>query len=486
MGPLGSPSTPRPLPMEQLSGLDATFINMETRNAPTHISSLMIYDQSTAPEGRVTFKGILSNIESRLHLARCFRQKIVRVPLGFDHPYWIEDADFDLEFHVRHIALPTPGDWRQLCIQTARLHARPLDLGKPLWEMYVIEGLDQVEGLPPGCFGILTKIHHAAIDGVSGMEIQAATHDLELDGKPEPPMSPWIAESEPSLVELAVRSTINNIQQPFRFAQILSEAAPPAIKAYMERVREQDDHEGSAEVPRTRFNGRVSPHRVFEAASFSLSDVKQIRKRVEGATVNDVILAVVGGGLRKYLEHHMELPLETLSAFAPISTRTNDQAGTAGNQVSGMLVALHTDEVAPLRRIEKVYRNTTNSKELTQAVGARSMTDVTQTMPGALAGIAGRLVARTGLMSRLKPITHCVVTNVPGPQVPMYFTGAKMVASFGLGLPMEGIGLFHAVMSYNGAITVSVTGCRDQMPDPTFYAECIEASFRELRAEAVT
>ena len=472
--------------MEQLSALDATFINMETRNAPTHISGLNIYDQATAPGGLVTFKSILANLESRLHLARCFRQKIVRVPFGFDHPYWIEDPDFDLEFHVRHIALPKPGDWRQLCIQVARLHARPLDLGKPLWEMYVIEGLDQVEGLPPGCFAVLTKIHHAAIDGVSGVEMTAATHDLEVDGKPEPPEAPWVAESEPSVLELGIRATVNNVQQPFRFAQILGEAAPPAIRGYFEAAAARDEEdEAPAEVPRTRFNGKVSPHRVFEAASFDLKDVKQIRKRVEGCTVNDVILATVGGALRKYLEQHMELPLETLSAFAPISTRTADQAGTAGNQVSGMFVAIHTDEVDPVKRLEKVYRSTQSSKQMTEAVGARTMTDVTQTMPGALAGIAGRLVARTGLMSRLTPVAHCVVTNVPGPQVPLYFTGAKMVGSFGLGLPMEGIGLFHAVLSYNGAITVSVTACRQQMPDPSFYAQCLEESFRELREASV-
>jgi len=472
--------------MEQLSGLDATFINMETRNAPTHISGLCIYDQATAPGGKVTFKGILSNIESRLHLASCFRQKIVRVPFGFDHPYWIEDPDFDLEFHVRHIALPKPGDWRQLCIQTARLHARPLDLGKPLWEMYVIEGLDHVEGLPQGCFAVLTKVHHAAIDGISGMEMTAATHDLEVDGQPTPAETPWVAESEPSLLELGIRATVNNVQQPFRFARILSEAAPPAIRGYMEAAAARgEDDEPPAEVPRTRFNGRVSPHRVFEAANFDLADLKQIRKRVEGSTVNDVILATVGGALRKYLERHLELPREPLSAFAPVSTRTADQAGSAGNQVAGMFVTLHTDEPDPVRRLEKVYRTTQSSKEMSEAVGARSMTDVTQTMPGALAGIAGRLIARTGLMSRLTPVAHCVVSNVPGPQVPLYFTGARMVASFGLGLPMEGIGLFHAVLSYNGAITVSVTSCREQMPDPSFYVQCLEESFRELREASV-
>jgi len=472
--------------MEQLSGLDATFINMETRNAPTHISGLCVYDQATAPGGKVTFKGILSNIESRLHLARCFRQKIVRVPLGFDHPYWIEDPDFDLEFHVRHIALPKPGDWRQLCIQTARLHARPLDLGKPLWEMYVIEGLDDVEGLPEGCFAVLTKVHHAAIDGISGMEMTAATHDLEVDGQPAPAETPWVAESEPSLLELGIRATVNSVQQPFRFARILSEAAPPAIRGYLEAAAARgEDDEPPVEVPRTRFNGSVSPHRVFEAASFDLGDVKQVRKRVEGSTVNDVILATVGGALRKYLEKHLGLPRDPLSAFAPVSTRTADQTGSAGNQVAGMFVTLHTDEPDPVRRLEKVYRTTQSSKEMSEAVGARSMTDVTQTMPGALAGIAGRLIARTGLMSRLTPVAHCVVSNVPGPQVPLYFTGARMVASFGLGLPMEGIGLFHAVLSYNGAITVSVTSCREQMPDPSFYAQCLEESFRELREASV-
>lgn len=470
--------------MEQLSGLDAAFINLETKNAPTHISGLNIYDQSTAPGGLVTFKGILSNIESRLHLARCFRQKIVRVPFGFDHPYWIEDPDFDLEFHVRHIALPRPGDWRQLCIQVARLHARPLDLGKPLWEMYVIEGLDEVEGLPPGCFAVLTKIHHAAIDGISGVEMTAATHDLEVDGKPEPPTEPWVPESEPSVLELSMRAIANNTSQPLRFARILGEAAPPVIRAAVEASR-RDDGEAPAEVPRTRFNGSVSPHRVFEASSFSLDEIKQIRKCVEGCTVNDVILSIVGGTLRRYLEHHLELPIESLSAFAPISTRRADEAGKAGNQVSGMFVTLHTDERDPVRRLEKVYRTTQSSKEMTKAVGARTMTDVTQTMPGALAGLSGRLIARTGLMSAMRPVTHCVVSNVPGPQMPLYFTGARMVACFGLGLPMEGIGLFHAVLSYDGNITVSVTACREQMPDPGFYAECLEASFRELREAAV-
>ena len=140
---------------------------------------MWIYDQSSAPGGKVTFKGILDHVGSRLHVSRTFRQRLVEVPLGLDHPYWIEDPDFDLEYHVRHIALPRPGDWRQFCIQVARLHSRPLDRSRPLWEMYVIEGLDDVDGLPAGSFAIMTKIHHAAIDGVTLLEITSALHDLD-------------------------------------------------------------------------------------------------------------------------------------------------------------------------------------------------------------------------------------------------------------------------------------------------------------------
>ncbi|MHA7838997.1 MAG: WS/DGAT/MGAT family O-acyltransferase [bacterium] len=466
--------------MEQLSGMDAAFLNMETARAPLHISGLSIYDQSSAPGQRVTFKGILANLERRLPLARCFRQRVVMAPLALDHPYWIQDPDFDLEFHVRHIALPRPGDWRQLCIQVARLHARPLDLAKPLWEMYVIEGLDGVEGLPRDSFAILTKIHHCAIDGISGVEITAAIHDLEPDVGPPEVEDRWRPEPEPTLVEMALRTTINGFRQPVRFARVLGKVAPPALRAVWER-REGTEEPTNGRVPRNRFNGRVSPHRVFDAKTFSLADVKQIRKAIEGATVNDVVLSVCGGAMRGYLEAHGELPNETLSAFAPISVRTDEQSGTAGNQVSGMIVAMHTDVADPVERLEKVRESTRQSKAMTKAVGARSLTDVTQFMPGALAGISGRLVARTGMMSRLNPIAHAVVTNVPGPQFPLYFTRARMVGSFGLGLPLDGMGLFHAILSYDGQISMAVTSCREMMPDPGFYAECLESAFNALR-----
>ena len=268
--------------MQQLSGLDASFLYFETSNAPTHIGSFAIYDQSSAPGGRVTFKGILANVERRLHLARCFRQKLVHAPFDLDHPYWIEDPDFDIEFHIRHIALPHPGDWRQLCIQAARIHARPLDLSKPLWEMYVIEGLDNVDGVPPDSFAVLTKIHHAAIDGVSGAELAAAIHDLEPEAEPPAPEKPWIPERDPNLVELSLRTTVSNLKNPFRIARMLRRSAPGLSRLL--RGDPADEVENSGPVPRTRFNAAVSPHRVVEGREFSLQEIRDIRKRVPRRT----------------------------------------------------------------------------------------------------------------------------------------------------------------------------------------------------------
>ncbi len=468
--------------MQQLSGMDASFLYFETRNAPTHIGSFAIYDQGTAPGGRVTFKGILANVERRLHLARCFRQKLVKVPLDLDHPYWIEDADFDLEFHVRHVALPQPGDWRQLCIQAARIHARPLDLARPLWEMYVIEGLDNVEGVPPGAFAVLTKIHHAAIDGVSGAELTGAIHDTTPDAEPPLPPTPWVAEREPTTLELAARTTWNNVQSPFRFVRVMAQTAPGLMNLF--RSSPEREVEGSGPAPRTRFNGTVSPHRVIGGRSFSLQDIRDIRKRVPGATVNDVILAVCSGALRRYLVAHDELPEESLVAMAPISVRSEDESGSAGNKVSMMSVTLFSDESVPLERLRKVHRGTRASKATAEAVGARTLTDVSQFVPGALAGLAARLYTRLGLANAVRPFLNTVITNVPGPQIPLYFSGSRMVGFYGMGPVMDGMGLIHPVFSYSGRISISFTACRDMLPDPAFYAECLQAAFDELREAA--
>jgi WS/DGAT/MGAT family acyltransferase len=336
--------------------------------------------------------------------------------------------------------------------------------------------------VPAGSFAVLTKIHHAAIDGVSGAELTAAIHDTAADAEPEPPRKPWVPERPPSGLELSLRTAFNNVRQPFRFARVMSQTVPPIARAL--RAQAGVDVEGAGPVPRTRFNGTVSQHRVVGGRVFSLQDIRDIRKRVPGATVNDVVLAVCSGALRRYLERHGELPAESLVAMAPISVRSESQRGTAGNQVSAMAATLFTQVADPLERLARVYRGTQGSKATANALGARTMVDISQVVPGTLSGLAARLYVRLGLANRVQPFLNTVITNVPGPQVPLYFTGAKMVALYGIGPVMDGMGLIHPVFSFSGRISISFSACREQLPDPAFYADCLQASFDELLAAA--
>ncbi|MDG1945470.1 MAG: wax ester/triacylglycerol synthase family O-acyltransferase [Halioglobus sp.] len=465
--------------MKQLTGLDASFLYMETANAPMHISGLSIYDQSTAPGGLVRFKDIVKNTNNRLMGLPVMTQKLVNVPMNLDHPYWVTDGAYDPEFHIRHIALPKPGDWRQLCILISRLHARPLDRAHPLWELYIIEGLNNVEGVPKDSFAMFSKTHHAAIDGTSGMELTAATHDLTPDYKRAHNPATISIDSEPSSIELLLRSQLNNIRKPFNMVSVARNTVPGIARTVaglsngkLSRV---------TNIPRTRFNNSVSPHRVFDAITVRLDDVKTIKNSVPGATVNDAAITIVGGALRKYLQAHDELPAQSLAAMAPVNVRSDkDKAG--GNIVATMTVQVRSDIEDPLKRLAAVHDSTSKAKELTNAIGAKTMTDYTQFIPATLTAQAARLSSRWGLMNRMSPQFNCVITNVPGPPIPLYNTGAKMVANFGTGPVQDGLGLFHVIGSYCGQFVVSATCCRAIMPDPNFYRQCLQDSFDELLA----
>lgn len=465
--------------MQQLSGLDASFLYLETGSAPMHIGSLAIYDQSSAPGGRVTFKEILNFFEQRLHKARAFRQRIARVPLSLDHPYWIEDPDFDLEFHVRHIALPKPGDWRQLCIQTARIHARPLDRNKPLWEAYVIEGLDNVEGVPKGSFALVVKVHHAAIDGVSAAEITSAIHDFSPDAEVEEPDEPWEGERLPTGVELLSKTVVRSASSPFKFGKLLYRSTP----AFLRVIAGMASHEirMPVSVPRTRFNSTVSPHRVFDACLFSLDDIKAIKNTIPGTTVNDVVVAICGGAMRRYLLDKDELPEESLVAMAPISVRTENQMGSAGNLVSAMSLPVCSQIADPVERLRAIHEESTEAKKLTYTMGPTLGPDAAEFVPSTVTGLMARSYASARLADRFPPLFNTVITNVPGPNVPLYSMGCQMVAQYGLGPVTHGLGFFQTVLSYNRTLTISVVADRNVMPDPAFYGQCLQESFAELK-----
>ncbi|MEH6757000.1 MAG: wax ester/triacylglycerol synthase family O-acyltransferase [Parasphingorhabdus sp.] len=470
--------------MEQLGALDAMFAYTETRNTPMHIGQLLIYDPATAPGGKVGFKDILSYIEGRLDGAGIFRRKLVRVPFDLDHPYWIEDENFDLEYHVRHIALPQPGDWRQLCIQAARIYARPLDMDRPLWEFTVIEGLDNVEGVPKGSFAVMHKLHHAAMDGQSGLQMTVALHDLDAKMTPRKWTRKWQPEAKPSDLTLLARAQVNNIANPVRGLKTLSKLLP-IPKQIFNFTRDNKQQKGAgAAVPKTRLNRKMSPHRVFDATAFTLDDIKTIRAAFPGATVNDVMLTVVGGTLRAYLDSKGELPEVTLKAGAPVSLRDSNGDAAGGNQVAMMQVGLGTHLTDPAERLAFVARETSRSKGMNEAVGAKALMELSGAMPAGLTAAATKLASRMGLGQTTLPQINTVVTNVPGPPSAMYFAGSELKRSFGMGLPVDGLGVFHTVTSYNRDVMLTITADRDMLPDPAVYIAMAEKSFGALMAAA--
>ncbi len=476
--------------MRQLSWTDDMMLRAETPSAPLQIQLLLIYDPSTAPGGKVTFKGILEELDARLHLADVFRRRLTELPGGFHRPYWVDDPNFDLEYHVRHIGLPQPGDWRQLCIQTARLFARQIDLRRPPWEITVIEGLNSVPGVPKGSFAMALKLHHCAVDGMASVQMIAALHDLAADSpRPAGPDSRWQPGPLPSTVDLLSRTAVNAVLQPLRAGTVLASSAPNAVRALASLpgklvggvVSRVARGEVPSFPPKTRFNQTVSPHRVFEARFHDLADFKRIKASVPGATINDVALAYVGGTLRAYLDGHGELPDESLVAACPMSMRKAGDTSSNGNVLFGRLQTLGTDIADPLKRLEAIAESTAASRSESDSTRTQLL-ELIGTVPTSLLGMTAK--AASALPFSGPTIANTTVTNVPGPTEPLFFSGARLVRVAGLGPLVAGLNLIHVVASYNGTLSISATADRDSLPDPARYAECMEQAFQELLAGA--
>ncbi len=467
--------------MKQLSGQDRSFLDMESMGTPQHVASVAIYDQSTAKGGKVRFKQILAHLESRLSLSPLFRSKLQHVPAGLDRPYLVEDENFDLEYHVRHIALPKPGDWRQLCILLARINARPLDMSRPLWEVYVIEGLDGIDHIPSGCFALIIKIHHSLMDGASGAQMMAAIHDLSPRPRKKKQQEPAVIHKAPPPMVMYGRAYMNALRSPRRFLQLGRRLID------QQRSRKEKGMEGAKRLLDTRFNkAELSPHRVLDAITLDFAEVRAIKNSLEGATVNDVMLTVVAGALRRYLEDKGELPEECLTCGCPIDVRSDDERDSGGNLVGFMGVNLHTEIADPWERFVATRDASQEGKQFAHASDVRTNQQVYDTVPGGLLTAAMRVSAAAGV--NIQPF-NTMLTNVPGPSNQLYFAGAELVDGFGIGPLMQWIGLFHtassAVQNKVGKINLSFWADRAMMPDPEFYRQCIEETYQELKKLAL-
>ncbi|WP_068277409.1 WS/DGAT/MGAT family O-acyltransferase [Aldersonia kunmingensis] len=474
--------------MQQLSWTDDMMLRAERPETPMQIQMLLIYDPSTAPGGKVTFAGIRSELEARLHLAPTFRRRLTELPGGLHKRYWVDDPDFDLDYHVRHIALPQPGDWHRLCIEVARIHERQIDLRRPPWEITLIEGLNSIPGVPNGAFAISLKLHHCAVDGMESVELMFAMHDLASDSpRPDPPESPWRPDPLPSTASLLSRTAINGALYPIRASRVL---APMALKAARRLaglspklaggVASTLAGSGPALPPSTQFNESVSPQRVFEALFHDLADIKRIKARVPGSTVNDVALACVGGALREYLHRCGDLPDQSLVAACLISLRGAADKGSGGNMLFGRLQQLGTTTEDPLDRLASIAAETAAFRATSDKSETTELLDLVGTVPTVLLGATVK--AASVLPFSGPTIANTTVSNVRGPDEPMYFHGARLVRATGLGPLVGGLNLFHVVTSYNGTFSIGVTADRNALPDPATYADCMEAAFQELRA----
>lgn len=470
--------------MKQLGVLDAAFINLEHPNTPQQIGGLGIYDPSTAPGGFVRFKQVIESFERRLNKFPMFRSRLVLTPGDLDKPYWVADANFDVEFHIRHIALPQPGDWRQLCILVSRIHARPLDMARPLWEAYIIEGLDNIEGVPPGGFAIYTKMHHSLVDGAGGASFMSAIHDLEPDPVPiEEAAEPILVDAQPSRLHLLSNAAINNVKNTAGMAKgsvnLIRNLGKLALDIRREKVPAP-----SIQAPKTRFNRPVGPYRVFDAAEFSLEDVKFI-KNIVGAKVNDVVLTIVGEAMRRYLESKGEAPEGgSLAANVPINLRTRRGETGDNNQVGAVFMSMCTDVNRLLERVQAVSEASREALEF----GEQSPLSDALKVAGVMAPVLTKPLVRTYInrqMGQMMPASvSTVVSNVAGPPFPLYSAGAEMVRYYGMGLLTPSIGLFHLCFTASGVMTLSFLADRDLMPDPAFYRECLSSAFKDLLGEA--
>ena len=454
--------------MQQLTGLDAAFLALETTNSTGHVGGVCLLDPSDAP--RPLDLALLTEVlGQRLPLVPVMRRKLLEVPLGLDQPYWVDDADFDIEYHIREVALPSPGSQAQLTEQLARLHARPLDRRRPLWETYLITGLAD------GLVAVYTKVHHAAIDGVSGAELLTVLLDLKPEGRKLPPAKEFVAARPPNQLTLMARAAARLAWRPVQTVQLAGEfvrkvpTLAPLISPLVGEMLGLNRGDGSVIpttlglAPSTPFNKKITPHRRVAFRSVSLADVKTV-KNAFGTSVNDVVMAMCAGALRHWLTDHDALPANPLNAMIPVSVRDESAKGKMGNRVSAMLAALPTQLDDPEQRLAVVHEATKVAKAQQATIPQGLVDDISDFAPPALTARVARVAFATGMMHRLPPFNICI-SNVPGPNVPVYLAGARMLAQYPMSVILDGQGLNITLVGYLGQLHFGLVACRELVPD---------------------
>jgi WS/DGAT/MGAT family acyltransferase len=464
--------------MERLSGLDASFLYLETPQLHMHVAMSTTLDPATVPGG-YSFARIKNLIAERIPLAPVFQRRLVEVPFHLSHPVWVDDPDFDIDYHVRLAAVPKPGGLRELAELAGDIAGRPLDRARPLWEMWVVEGLADDH------IGLITKMHHSTVDGVSGAELLSILFDLEPDPPPrDAPVEHHPDTHIPSQLELVTQALVARTLRPFEMTRDLVRTSQRVLN--VRRVRLGSEHRpglGKAALPlsapRTSFNGSLTRRRSVAYAAIGLDDVKRL-KTARGTTVNDVVLAVCTGALRRFLLEGDELPDKPLVAVVPVSVRPNNPDVHGSNKVSSMFVQLPSQLDDPLDRLEFIHQGTKGAKEEHNALGADTLLNWAEHATPNVFANAARLYSRMKLADRHRPIANLVVSNVPGPDFPLYLGGAELQTGFPLGPVMDGMGVNITIMSYRGVMYWGIMACPETIPKVWNLAADIPVALDEL------
>ncbi|MGB9341422.1 MAG: wax ester/triacylglycerol synthase family O-acyltransferase, partial [Polyangiales bacterium] len=430
------------------------------------------------------FESFRQTMASRVHLVPRLRQRLAMVPFGIGKPYWVDDPAFNLDMHLQHVALPSPGSWKELRGLAARIFSVPLDRSRPLWEMTFVEGLDEIPQVPPGSVAVINKIHHAAIDGVSGADMMGVLLDMTKEPRtfsPPPPRAIPPVPNELEVLSHTARKIMGKPSEIKRVAGELGEALRAAAKVKDKGVEAPPI---PMTAPTTSINHTITGQRIWNTALLELDRVKAIRK-ITGCTLNDVVLAICAGALRRYFDEKGELPDKPLIAMVPVSTRAEDERGKMGNKVSAMFLDMATDVADPVERLKVIQQHTQGGKAFEKAGATRAFVDLWDFVPFGLANRVLRLYSRFRVSELHNPVFNCVITNVPGPQMDMYMAGHKLLASMGMAPLVDGMGLLITVLSYNGVLSISPTSSPSVMPDLDQFTRYLRESANELEAAVV-
>ena len=467
--------------MEQLSALDSAFVYLESPRTPMHIGGVYLFDGASAGS-RLTHQAVSLHVASRLQVARTFRQRLLEVPLGLGHPVWVEDPEFELAAHLPRHRVAAPGGKRELMALAAELFAQPLDRRRPLWELAFVDGLDSYPGLSSGSVALIARVHHAAVDGMSGAEIMGALLDPSPSGGRELAPDGWQAEPLPTGLELAARSYGQLGSKSLAAARTLKSAVSGIGRLLADGLGGGFDEAPTLpfRAPRTPLNVPVSSRRSFGGVEFDLDRVKTVREKVPGATVNDVLLAVCAGALRQWLVTREALPARPLVAMVPMSMRGKDQKESLGNQVSAALVELATDVPDPHLRLAAIRRGSRRAKGYGRALPAQQLMEL---VPSETAALASRMYTRLKIADRHRPMFNLVITNVPGPQIPLYLAGARISGHLGMAPVFDGMGLIVVIFSLDGKLSIGLNACAEVAPDIEELETLLTASLAALESE---